>query len=76
MDILAKAGLGGILIAVILLFARGRQYVISGLLVGTILALFVVPVLHTYTDDLAQLVRHGIGTLTRRNTQQKLHERS
>ena len=42
LDILAKAGLGGILIAVILLFARGRQYVISGLLVS-------VPAVSLYT---------------------------
>ncbi len=30
---------------------------IGGLTIGTLLALFVVPVLHTYTDDLAGLVR-------------------
>jgi HAE1 family hydrophobic/amphiphilic exporter-1 len=30
---------------------------IGGLAIGTVLALFVVPVLHTYTDDLAALVR-------------------
>jgi HAE1 family hydrophobic/amphiphilic exporter-1 len=30
---------------------------IGGLTIGTVLALFVVPVLHTYTDDLAALVR-------------------
>jgi HAE1 family hydrophobic/amphiphilic exporter-1 len=30
---------------------------IGGLAVGTVLALFVVPVLHTYTDDLARLIR-------------------
>ena len=30
---------------------------IGGLTIGTVLALFVVPVLHTYTDDLAKLVR-------------------
>jgi hydrophobic/amphiphilic exporter-1 (mainly G- bacteria), HAE1 family len=30
---------------------------IGGLTVGTVFALFVVPVLHTYTDDLAKLVR-------------------
>jgi HAE1 family hydrophobic/amphiphilic exporter-1 len=32
---------------------------IGGLAIGTVLALFVVPVLHTYTDDLAKLVRAG-----------------
>ena len=30
---------------------------IGGLTIGTVLALYVVPVLHTYTDDLARLVR-------------------
>jgi HAE1 family hydrophobic/amphiphilic exporter-1 len=30
---------------------------IGGLAIGTLLALFVVPVLHTYTDDLARLLR-------------------
>jgi HAE1 family hydrophobic/amphiphilic exporter-1 len=33
---------------------------IGGLTMGTLLALFVVPVLHTYTDDLATLVRRGV----------------
>jgi HAE1 family hydrophobic/amphiphilic exporter-1 len=32
---------------------------IGGLSMGTVLALFVVPVLHTYTDDLARLMRAG-----------------
>jgi HAE1 family hydrophobic/amphiphilic exporter-1 len=32
---------------------------IGGLSIGTLLALFVVPVLHTYTDDIAALVRTG-----------------
>jgi len=41
LDILVKAGLGGVLIAVILLLARGRQYVLSGLLVS-------VPVVSLY----------------------------
>jgi hypothetical protein len=31
-----------------------------------VLALFVVPVLHTYTDDLAKLVRTGLGRLRAR----------
>jgi hypothetical protein len=35
---------------------------IGGLAIGTVLALFVVPVLHTYTDDLARL----LGSLARR----------
>ncbi len=33
---------------------------IGGLTMGTLLALFVVPVLHTYTDDLASLVKRGV----------------
>jgi hydrophobic/amphiphilic exporter-1 (mainly G- bacteria), HAE1 family len=33
---------------------------IGGLTIGTVLALFVVPVLHTYTDDLARLVRAAV----------------
>jgi HAE1 family hydrophobic/amphiphilic exporter-1 len=37
--------------------------VIGGLTIGTVLALFVVPVIHTYTDDLAALVRAGIRRL-------------
>ncbi len=32
---------------------------IGGLTMGTLLALFVVPVLHTYTDDLAKLATRG-----------------
>lgn len=36
---------------------------IGGLAIGTLLALFVVPVLHTYTDDLARLVRAGLRRL-------------
>jgi HAE1 family hydrophobic/amphiphilic exporter-1 len=39
--------------------------VIGGLAMGTLLALFVVPVLHTYTDDLASLARVGLGRLLR-----------
>jgi hypothetical protein len=33
---------------------------------GTLLALFVVPVLHTYTDDLSVLVTRGVRRLARR----------
>ena len=36
---------------------------IGGLTIGTLLALFVVPVLHTYTDDLARLVRAALRRL-------------
>jgi HAE1 family hydrophobic/amphiphilic exporter-1 len=39
---------------------------IGGLTMGTVLALFVVPVLHTYTDDLARLLRRGIRRVLRR----------
>ncbi len=39
---------------------------IGGLAIGTVLALFVVPVLHTYTDDLAKLVRAGARRVFRR----------
>jgi multidrug efflux pump subunit AcrB len=34
---------------------------IGGLAVGTVLALYVVPVLHTYADDLASRVRAAVG---------------
>jgi hypothetical protein len=40
--------------------------VIAGLAVGTVLALFVVPVVHTYTDDLARLAQTGWRRLTGR----------
>ncbi|MBI2157748.1 MAG: efflux RND transporter permease subunit [Candidatus Rokubacteria bacterium] len=43
-------------------YAPLATVVIGGLTMGTLLALFVVPVLHTYADDLAKLVR----TLARR----------
>ncbi len=33
--------------------------IIGGLTIGTVLALFVVPVIHTYTDDLATLLRRA-----------------
>jgi len=39
---------------------------IGGLTIGTLLALFVVPVIHTYTDDLANLVRALARRLLRR----------
>jgi hydrophobic/amphiphilic exporter-1 (mainly G- bacteria), HAE1 family len=45
-------------------YAPLATVIIGGLTVGTVLALFVVPVLHTYTDDLARLVRSGFGRLT------------
>jgi len=47
--------------------------VIGGLTIGTVLALFVVPVLHTYTHDLARLARAGLGRLpaARRDRRQR-----
>jgi hydrophobic/amphiphilic exporter-1 (mainly G- bacteria), HAE1 family len=38
-------------------YAPLATVVIGGLAIGTVLALFVVPVIHTYTDDLANLAR-------------------
>jgi len=40
--------------------------VIGGLTMGTLLALFVVPVLHTYTDDLARFALAAARRLRRR----------
>lgn len=40
--------------------------VIGGLTIGTLLALFVVPVIHTYTDDLAALARRALRRLRSR----------
>jgi HAE1 family hydrophobic/amphiphilic exporter-1 len=39
---------------------------IGGLAMGTLLALYVVPVLHTYTDDLARLARAALARVSRR----------
>jgi HAE1 family hydrophobic/amphiphilic exporter-1 len=47
-------------------YAPLATVVIGGLTMGTLLALFVVPVLHTYTDDLATLVRAGLARLKAR----------
>jgi len=47
-------------------YAPLATVVIGGLTMGTVLTLFVVPVLHTYTDDLARLVKAGLGRLARR----------
>jgi HAE1 family hydrophobic/amphiphilic exporter-1 len=38
-------------------YAPLATVILGGLSVGTLLALFVVPVIHTYTDDLAGLAR-------------------
>jgi HAE1 family hydrophobic/amphiphilic exporter-1 len=42
---------------------------IGGLSIGTLLALFVVPVLHTYGDDLTRLVRNAVRRLRRRGAE-------
>jgi HAE1 family hydrophobic/amphiphilic exporter-1 len=47
-------------------YAPLATVVIGGLTMGTVLALFVVPVLHTYSDDLAKLALAGIRRLRRR----------
>ena len=47
-------------------YAPLATVVIGGLTIGTILALFVVPVVHTCTDDLANLLRAGLGRVLRR----------
>jgi len=44
-------------------YAPLATVVIGGLAVGTVLALFVVPVLHTYTDDLTKLARAALRRL-------------
>jgi len=38
-------------------YAPLATVILGGLSVGTVLALFVVPVIHTYTDDLAEIAR-------------------
>jgi HAE1 family hydrophobic/amphiphilic exporter-1 len=44
-------------------YAPLATVVIGGLTMGTVLALFVVPVLHTYTDDLTKLALAGLRRL-------------
>jgi HAE1 family hydrophobic/amphiphilic exporter-1 len=46
-------------------YAPLATVVIGGLTMGTVLALFVVPVLHTYTDDLARMLRSAFRRLRR-----------
>jgi HAE1 family hydrophobic/amphiphilic exporter-1 len=48
-------------------YAPLATVILGGLSIGTVLALFVVPVIHTYTDDLAVLVRAGIRRLRGRS---------
>ncbi len=47
-------------------YAPLATVVIGGLTMGTLLALFVVPVVHTYTDDLTNLVRAAVRRVWRR----------
>jgi hydrophobic/amphiphilic exporter-1 (mainly G- bacteria), HAE1 family len=47
-------------------YAPLATVVIGGLTVGTVLALFVVPVVHSYTDDLARALKAVPGRLRRR----------
>jgi HAE1 family hydrophobic/amphiphilic exporter-1 len=47
-------------------YAPLATVVIGGLTIGTLLALFVVPVVHTYTDDLANLLRSALGRVLKR----------
>jgi HAE1 family hydrophobic/amphiphilic exporter-1 len=48
-------------------YAPLATVVIGGLTMGTFLALFVVPVVHTYTDDLTNLVRAVVRRVWRRS---------
>jgi HAE1 family hydrophobic/amphiphilic exporter-1 len=50
-------------------YAPLATVVIGGLSIGTVLALFVVPVLHTYTDDLARLARAAVARLRGRRAE-------
>ena len=47
-------------------YAPLATVVIGGLTMGTLLALFVVPVLHTYSDDLTHLARAALRRLRKR----------
>jgi HAE1 family hydrophobic/amphiphilic exporter-1 len=47
-------------------YAPLATVVIGGLTIGTLLALWVVPVVHTYTDDLTTLASRVAGRLGRR----------
>jgi HAE1 family hydrophobic/amphiphilic exporter-1 len=49
-------------------YAPMATVTIGGLLVGTVLALYVVPVVHTYADDLAAFARALPGRWRRRAT--------
>lgn len=56
-------------------YAPLATVVIGGLSIGTLLALFVVPVLHTYTDDLAILVWRALRRLAAREEARYEHPR-
>jgi HAE1 family hydrophobic/amphiphilic exporter-1 len=47
-------------------YAPLATVIIGGLTMGTLLALYVVPVVHTYTDDLARLAGTALRRLARR----------
>jgi HAE1 family hydrophobic/amphiphilic exporter-1 len=47
-------------------YAPLATVIIGGLAMGTLLALFVVPVLHTYTDDLAHIIRAALNLVLKR----------
>ncbi|MBI4536665.1 MAG: efflux RND transporter permease subunit [candidate division NC10 bacterium] len=53
-------------------YAPLATVVIGGLGIGTVLALFVVPVIHTYTDDLATLVQRVLSRLLRRRAKEEV----
>jgi len=55
-------------------YAPLATVVIGGLTMGTVLALFVVPVLHTYTDDLAKLTVAGFRRLRGRGMEDRRAE--
>jgi HAE1 family hydrophobic/amphiphilic exporter-1 len=46
--------------------------IIGGLTIGTLLALFVVPVIHTYTDDLATLIQRALRRVFRRGPKREV----
>jgi HAE1 family hydrophobic/amphiphilic exporter-1 len=53
-------------------YAPLATVIVGGLVVGTVLALFVVPVIHTYTDDLASLLRKAAGALRRGRSKKEI----
>jgi len=53
-------------------YAPLATVILGGLSVGTVLALFVVPVIHTYTDDVTHWVRAAVRRLRTRRTVEAL----